>query len=480
MMSIRLRLTLLYSAILALTLILFGAILYTIQARSTLDTLKSELQRNGDNFAKAVLWMHTHPAPPEPQTEHRPPPVPFEAYSDFPQFQGLREREIVRVLDASGNLIASPSGAVEDALPLSAAGLKELQSQNAWWEIAPGQDGRLLIYNVPVVSGSQIISIVQIARPLAERDNSLAVLSTTLIVASLLTILIAFGIGWVMAGITLRPIHAIIRTAQEIGNESDFSRRVDYKGPHDEIGQLATTFNSMLSRLQDAYQRVNQTLNMQRQFVADVSHELRTPLTTVRGNLALLRRNPPLPDAEQADVLADLVEESDRLVRLVNDLLVLARADAGRSLVLQPVQLQPIVEEACRHARQLDPEREIVESAQEVTALGDRDAVKQVLLILLDNALKYSQGTITIATGVVGNQALISVKDEGPGIPPEVVEHVFERFYRGDVNPSVPGFGLGLPIAKSLVEEQEGVITIESEVGKGSVVRLFLPRPTAE
>jgi two-component system OmpR family sensor kinase len=479
MMSIRLRLTLLYSAILALTLILFGAILYTIQARTTLESLKSDLQRSGENIAKAALWMHQRPAPPPPQVD-RQPPMSFETFSDSPTFQGLREREIVRILDASGSLIASPSGVVEDALPLSAAGLRALQNQTAWWEIAASENGRLLIYNLPVVSGGELISIVQVARLLVERDNSLAVLSTTLIIASVLTILIAFGIGWVMAGIALRPIHTITRTAQEIGSESDFSRRVDYSGPNDEIGQLATTFNSMLSRLQEAYQRVNQTLNMQRQFVADVSHELRTPLTTVRGNLALLRRNPPLPETEQADVLADLVEESDRLIRLVNDLLVLARADAGRSLVLGSVQLQPIVEEACRHARQLDPEREIVEAAQDITARGDRDAIKQVLLILLDNALKYSQGSITVSTGVVGNQAVISVKDEGPGIPPEVVEHVFERFYRGDPNPNVPGFGLGLPIAKSLVEEQDGVITIESEVGRGSVVRLFLPLPAAE
>ncbi len=477
-MSIRLRLTLLYSAILALTLIIFGVALYTIQARSTLDSLKRDLRLSGENIAKSVLWMHLRPVPPEPQTNRRP-PMPFEAFSESPDFQGLREREVVRILDGEGNLVASPFGVVEDALPLSAEGLLRVQNRQTWWEIAPGQDGRLLIYNLPVVSEGEVISIVQVARPLAERDRTLAVLGTTLLVAGILTILIAFGIGWVIAGITLRPIHAITRTAQEIGNESDFSRRVDYKGPNDEVGQLATTFNSMLSRLQEAYQRVNQTLNMQRQFVADVSHELRTPLTTIRGNLALLRREPPLPVAEQTDVLADLVDESDRLIRLVNDLLVLARADAGRSLVLETIQLQPIIEEACRQARQLDPKREIVGASQEVTALGDKDAIKQVLLILLDNALKYSQGKITVASGVTGSRAVISVKDEGPGIAPEVVAHVFERFYRGDVNPDVPGFGLGLPIAKSLVEEQGGAITIESEVGQGSVVRLFLPRPEA-
>lgn len=477
-MSIRLRLTLLYSAILAATLIIFGAVLYTIQARSTLDALKRDLRLSGENIAKAVLWMHLRPAPPEPQAERRP-PVPFETFSESPTFQGLREREIVRILDAEGNLVASPSGVVEDALPLSATGLQEVQNLRTWWEIADGGDGRLLIYNLPVVVEGDAISIVQVARPLAERDRSLAALGTTLGVASVLTILIAFGIGWVMAGVSLRPIHAITRTAQEIGNESDFSRRVDYNGPNDEIGQLATTFNSMLSRLQEAYQRVNQTLNMQRQFVADVSHELRTPLTTVRGNLALLRREPPLPEAEQADILADLVDESDRLIRLVNDLLVLARADAGRSLVLEAVQLRPIIEEACRQAQKLDREREIVVEAQEVVALGDKDAIRQVLLILLDNAIKYSQGRITVSSGVAGGQAMIGVEDSGPGMPAEVVGRVFERFYRGEVDPDVPGFGLGLPIAKSLVEEQGGAITIESQVGRGSVVRLFLPRPEA-
>ena len=476
-MSIRLRLTLLYSAILALTLIIFSVALYTIQARSTLDTLKRDLRQSGANIAMSVLWVHMRPPPSQSQPE-RPPPFAFERFSDSPTFQGLREREIVRVLAADGSLLASPSGVVEDALPLSATGLQELHSQKEWWEIASSQDGRLLIYNIPVVLNGELISIVQTARPLAERDSSLADLGTTLVIASLLTTLLAFGIGWVISGITLRPINTITRTAQAIGNESDFSRRVAYTGPNDEIGQLATTFNSMLSRLQDAYQRVSQTLNMQREFVADVSHELRTPLTTVRGNLALLRRDPPLPETEQADILADLVDESDRLIRLVNDLLVLARADAGRSLVIEPFPLRPVVEEACRQARQLDQKREIVESTQDLTALGDRNAIKQVLLILLDNAVKYSQGRITVSTGEVGDQVAIWVQDNGTGIAPDVVQHIFDRFFRGDVDPGVPGFGLGLPIAKSLVEEQGGTIRFESQVGTGSVVRLLLPIPS--
>lgn len=297
-----------------------------------------------------------------------------------------------------------------------------------------------------------------------------------MIAASLLTTLGAFGIGWVLSGVTLRPIHRITQTARVIGDESDFSRRVDYSGPNDEIGQLAKTFNSMLARLQEAYQRVNHALSVQRDFVADVSHELRTPLTTVRGNLALLRRAPPLPAEEQADILGDLVEESDRLIRLVNDLLVLARADAGRQLAQEPLAIQPLIEEACRQARQLDPGREIIcEVSPELAALGDRDAVKQVLLILLDNALKHSHGPIHVSTRREEAHVAVLVCDQGPGISPDQLEHIFDRFYRGEAHPAVPGFGLGLAIAKALIEGQGGSISVESQVGRGSVVQVRLP-----
>jgi signal transduction histidine kinase len=386
----------------------------------------------------------------------------------------------VRLLDADGNLIASPFGTSEDALPLSAAGLQALQNQKEWWENSTTADGRLLIYNRPVTEGGEVITIVQAARPLAERDRTLVSLGTTLLIAILLTTMVAFGIGWVFAGVILRPIHRITQTAQTIANESGkdelaLARRVDYAGPNDEIGQLATTFNTMLGRLQDAYQRVSKALSLQRDFVADVSHELRTPLTTVHGNLALLRREPPLPKQEQDDILNDLVEESDRLIRLVNDLLVLARADAGRPRAVEAMAVLPVVSEACKQVWQLDPEREIIESGLEVTALGERDTLKQVLLILLDNALKYSQGVVIVSVVAEGDQAVISVRDNGPGMPADMLQHVFDRFYRGENDQFVPGFGLGLPIARSLVEEQGGKITMESQVGSGSLVSICLP-----
>jgi signal transduction histidine kinase len=210
---------------------------------------------------------------------------------------------------------------------------------------------------------------------------------------------------------------------------------------------------------------------MQRDFVADVSHELRTPLTTLRGNLGLLSRKPPAPPEEQADILMDMVDESDRLIRLVNDLLLLARADAGRSLAQEPVEIQPVIEETVRQVRLLDPNRQIsLDIPTELEIIGDRDALKQVLMILLDNALKHSSGKVNVKAKHASSSVKVCVRDCGEGIHPSVLPHVFDRFYRGEEHTMIPGFGLGLPIAKALVEGMGGAITVESQPGQGSEV----------
>ncbi len=475
-MSIRFRFTLLYNAILALTLAVFGLALYSIQARTTYDDLRKDLRRSSESVGKSFLREAADPSAPGGQLPpESPPPVPFQNFSDDQAFHRLPEREIVRLLDPAGNLVASPFGRNEEVLPLSAQGLQVLKSGGEWWETGSSGDQRLLIYNRPIYNDGQIVYILQMARPLDERDRSLQALGTTLILASLVILVIAFGIGWVLSGITLRPIQRITQTARGIGDEHGFTRRVAYSGPQDEVGQLATTFNAMLERLQEAYQRVAHALEMQRNFVADVSHELRTPLTTLRGNLGLLRRDPPIPAEEQADILADMTDESDRLIRLVNDLLILAHADAGRNLASEPIPILPVLEETCRQARQIAPQRKLSLAAADCSIQGDRDAFKQVLLIALDNALKHSTGEIIVTAGVEGNRVEVRVQDFGPGIPPDKLGHVFNRFYRGEDNTLVPGFGLGLPIAKSLVENQGGSIALESELGQGSILRLLFP-----
>ena len=472
-MSIRLRFTLLYTLILAVTLTLFGVALYTIQAQDTLRSLKLDLSQGANKLAEASLKTDSRSAPPNDGQEPPRGPIPFDEFSSDQAFQSFPEREISRILDPNGNLVSSPFGREEDTLPLSAEGLQAVQSQKDWYETAIVSDEEMLIYSRPVIVDGKVVYIVQVARSLTERNRTLQSLSTTFILTGLLIVLIAFGIGWALSGITLQPIHRITQTAQKIGDERDFTRRVNYTGPPDEVGQLANTFNSMLSRLQDAFQKVEHSLQMQRDFVADVSHELRTPLTTLRGNLGLLRRTPPMPQEEQSDILNDMVDESDRLIRLVNDLLSLARADAGRDLTKEPVDVSSLLDETCRQARQLDPQRQIqLDVIQDLQILADKDALKQIFLIALDNALKHSMGDIHVSGKRLGAQIEILVQDFGEGMSAEKLEHVFDRFYRGDGASTIPGFGLGLSIAKSLVERMDGEIRMESELGKGSTVIL--------
>jgi len=471
-MSIRLRVTLLYTLILALTLTIFGAALYTIQAQDTLDSLKQDLSLSANRLADAALQTDSHREPPPSDHGTPPSPIPFDQFSSDQAFQNFPERDINRILDPNGNLVSSPFGRAGDAaLPLSAEGLQTVQNQKEWYEtgVVSGED--MLIYSRPVIVNNEVVYIVQVARSLTERNRTLQSLATTLLLAGSVMTVIAFGVGWVFSGVTLRPIHRITQTAQTIGDERDFTRRVDYTGPPDEVGQLASTFNSMLSRLQDAFKKVEHSLQMQRNFVADVSHELRTPLTTLRGNLGLLRRNPPMPVDEQADILTDMVDESDRLIRLVNDLLLLARADAGRSLAKDSVEVSSVLDETVRQARQLDSQRGIsLDAVTNLKVMGDRDAIKQVLLIALDNALKHSTGNINVTSKAKGTQVEIRVQDFGEGMSSEKLEHIFDRFYRGEDSSTIPGFGLGLAIAKTLVEGMGGDIEMESELGEGSTV----------
>ncbi len=457
-MSIRLRLTLLYSAILALALILFSAALYFTAARVTFAAVEETLANEAQRLVAAKDFHLSH--------------ISYRAgkFSD-PQ-------TYIQTVRADGQVAYRTANLGDFVLPLSDDGWRTCQKGRPRTEIASTENGRLLIYSKPVLSGGQVEGVLQVARSLVEYDQSLGTLKGLLVSGSLAATLTTFGLGWVFAGAALRPINRLTQTAQAIGAERDFSRRVSYAGPHDEVGRLTTTFNGMLTELHSAYQHVEQALYAQRRFAADASHELRTPLTTIRGNLGLLERQPPISAADRAAVVTDTVEECDRLIRLINHLLVLARADSGLALRQEPIPLRPFIEDLCRQARLLTSDRVIrCDNALEASLLGDRDALKQVLLILLDNAIKYTppRGTITIATTAAEGRVAIHIRDTGQGIPPAALSHIFERFYRVDASRTSGGAGLGLAIAKELIDAQGGVISVESQLGQGSRFTVTLP-----
>ena len=459
-MSIRLRLTLLYSAILMLTLIAFGTLLYVTQSQATFDAIQATRARQAQEFANR---------------ERRFP----RRYAVAPAITTLPGRWI-QTRSADGTVIGRTGDLGDTGLPLSAAGLESVQGGHPWTESATVDNEPLLIYSLPMTAPDGTVRIVQVAASMAERTQSLGTLQLILTAGGGLVIVIAFAMGWVLAGMALGPIHRITQTAQAIGAERDFSRRVQHEGPNDEVRQLAVTFNNMLTELETAYRQVEHALETQRRFVADASHELRTPLTTLRGNIELLQRNPPIDAQERTDILADTKVEADRLIRLVNQLLALARADAGRTLRQEPLPVKPLIEEVCRQARLLAPHRTIsLVGSTEATVLADPDALKQVLLILIDNALVHTPASakICISASTVDQRVAIKIQDAGPGIAPELLPRIFERFYRGEAarRSRAPGTGLGLPICQELVERLDGRITVESQVGVGSTFTAWLP-----
>jgi two-component system OmpR family sensor kinase len=472
-MSIRLRLTILYSAILALTLIAFGAALFLVHSQYTLALLRNDLVRTVNG---AALLVYRSPL------TGAPPPLPRR-----PGFWGfqvgdlvlreLRTRDRIQILDAEGTLVDHPVNQQDEPLPLSEAGLQALQASEPWSEVVEMEGERWLVYSEPLSLHGDMVAIVQAARSLSDRDRSLRALGGTLLVGGTLTTVIAFGVGWILSGLTLRPIHRVTQTAQAIGEARDLDRRVQYEGPQDEVGLLATTFNAMLARLQGAYRQVERSLQQQRDFVADVSHELRTPLTTIRGNLELLRRDPPLPREEQDDIVADVIEESDRMIRLVNDLLQLAHADAAVSLQREAVDVGALVGEVCARAGSIATERTVAcrVDAQAV-AVTDRDALRQIVWILVDNALNHTEGPVQVTAQARDAQVVVAVQDRGPGMSSEMREHLFDRFYRGEPARSRPGFGLGLAIAKGLAEALDGTIAVDTAPGAGTTFTVTLPR----
>jgi len=314
--------------------------------------------------------------------------------------------------------------------------------------------------------------------PLGHLDGEIQSIRVFLPLLGLTCLAFALFGSWVIAGRALRPIDTMIQTARTITLSHDLSSRIVVPPRRDELGRLASTFNEMLTSLEAASQA-------ERHFVSDVSHELRAPLTAIQGNLELLRRHRNMLEAECEEALAEVTREANRLTCLAADLLSLARADAGVPLQHRLLDLDAVVLEAYRQARHLSEGQAFYLAPFEpCQVIGDEDRLKQLVLILLDNALKYTPGTGHVTLGLERLEleagSKITVRDTGVGIAPEDLPHVFERFYRADParshNPG--GTGLGLPIARWIAEQHGGELTLVSQPGQGTLAAVSFPLPS--
>jgi signal transduction histidine kinase len=286
-----------------------------------------------------------------------------------------------------------------------------------------------------------------------------------LVVAAFLSLVAALAASWVVAGRALRPLDDMTETVEAIGSARDLGRRLPAAPAPDEVGRLTEAFNAMMGRLDEAYSRLEGALDSQRRFIADASHELRTPLTSIRSNLGLLIGRPDIAPVDRREALQDMDTEAQRMSRLVQDLLTLARADAGQRLEMGTVDLATLCEEVCRQARRTYPERRVELGRKPVPPLaGHADSLRQLLWILLDNAARHTErgGLISMSLAPATGGVRLVVRDDGEGIDQADRERVFERFYRADQARGSGGAGLGLSIARWIVNQHGGRITVSA------------------
>jgi len=322
---------------------------------------------------------------------------------------------------------------------------------------------------VAPIAGSPLRVVT--AATLSEIDAQNGELRVTLSVLGILAVVVGMAVFSALAGRALRPVAELTRTAAEIARTRDFSRRVQRAGDEeDELVALAATFDSMLGSLGEAYLA-------QQRFVGDVSHELRTPLTVIRGNADLLAGDHQEPPDRHA-AIEQIRREADRLSRLVGDLLALARADTARPFAGRPVQLDEVVVEAFGEMRHVGGPRLRLTGLRQAAVRGERDALFQLVVALLDNALRYTpDGQVAISLARDGEAAVLRVDDEGIGITPEELPRIFDRFYRSERARRVDrsGSGLGLAIARWIVERHGGAITLEPRAPRGTRATVRLP-----
>jgi len=333
----------------------------------------------------------------------------------------------------------------------------------------------LRVFTVPLVIGEdRFVGVIQAATSLAVVDATQDALLVVLFVGAGLSMLVAWFAGWVSTRQALAPLDDVTKVALQITRADDLSRRIPYKGPpEDEVGQLIRAFNQTLGRLENLF-------NTQRRFLADVGHELRTPLTVIRGNVDLMRRM----NCMDSEAMESINSEVDRLSRMVGDLLLLAQAESGKlPLDRRLVELDTLLLEVLQQMRVLARDRLKLRLGEidQVLVCGDHDRLKQVLVNLIGNAIKYTPdgGEVILGLGKENDRARLTVSDTGPGIPQEDLPYIFERFYRAEKSRTRQkdgkGFGLGLSIAYWIVRNHNGLIEVTSSSEKGTTFCVWLP-----
>jgi two-component system OmpR family sensor kinase len=463
---LRIRLALLQSAVIAIVVIGLGVYVYLTMARYTENTMKFRITGRAQLLTTMMAQVNS------PSNES-----PF----SVPSLETLEgENTVIQIEGEYGNVLVSSTRLGSNEIPVPAWAMRTAVPGAPVFYWTKIEEIRYLVglFPLAVWDPNELYSgrpggYVVVARSEKVRAETLSDLLRSLIIGGAASIAAAWLMGWFTAGTALKPIRETIQTARAIARSRGFVRKLTPRKSNDELGQMVAAFNEMLKNLEEAQV-------MQQRFVADASHELRAPLTVIRGNLDLLERARDMPPQEQAEVLSAARAEVERMSRLVADLLSLARADSGMRLEKAEVELDSVVLEIYQQLLASPTHvRLSLSHLEPLLVSGDRDRLKQLVLILVDNAIRYTPagGSVTLSLRPKGDQAVLAVADTGIGIDPKDQPHVFERFYRSEraqeMDPG--GTGLGLAIAQWIVDDHGGELDLRSTPGQGTTATIRLP-----
>ncbi|MDQ0191909.1 sensor histidine kinase [Paenibacillus wynnii] len=479
-MSIRLRLTAWYSGILAIMLLAFSAAIYGFVYFNTYGDLKDRVQKQVEELQLRPRWGYDGSL--------------LNVDVNLTQADRLEEANmLVQIYIYDSKTIQQSDNMSSLDMKFDFPVREKIEDEKGFKQLSLG-GYHFIMYQMPLKNpDGKPLAVLQVAAPTSQEDKLMLRLKNILLVGSFATLMAAFTFGLFLARKSMSPIGKVIEAANGIQTGTDLSSRIEYEGPPDEIGQLIETVNSMLGRMEGFYKELEDSYAAQRRFVSDASHELRTPLTTIRGNIDLLQKvwdlepgeNPSLDDATirqmSKESVRDIADEAKRMSRLVADMLSLARADTGRTFDKEPVALEPMMTEVARRAAFLPHQAEW--KVGDMTHLngkyivGNKDYLQQMLFIFIDNAFKYTPaGEVSLNAVFYQSQVGIRITDTGIGMDKDEVPHIFDRFYRADESRGITeGIGLGLSIAKWIIDEHGGSVEVVTRQGEGTTFVIWLP-----
>ncbi len=460
-LPIKWRLTLWYGGVLSLILIIFASGIFIYFKNSLQDSIDAKIRSIGEVLSSSMTEAH--------------------GASVFGNFERYLENvlgrkpkgKFIQIMDTSGRIGAKMSDIEGEALPTSFNALERAMRGEIVYETIERTKPRLRMVTIPIMDNKKVTSVVQVGTSLEDFDETIRKLLLIMIISIPTSIIVTIVVGYFMAKKALRPVDQIRRAAVKISS-SNLDEKIDITGRRDELGRLAETFNAMIGRLKDAFQRINQ-------FSIDVSHELKTPLTILKGETEVALRKEREKDDYRKLLLSNL-EEIDRMSCIIDDLLLLSKADTKEiKLNIEEVALRDLIMDVCMNMKVVADKKSVelqISELEDVRLKGDELKLRRMLLNVVENGIKYSHvgGKVSVSSYINDGYAWIDVKDNGIGISEDDIKYVFDRFYRADRSRKrESGSGLGLSISRWIAGAHKGSIEVKSQPAQGSVFTIKLP-----